>query len=99
MSDPDDPKTFLHNDMHCSYCDHVLWFTSAVDEDGTPPEPGNSTVCVYCGEFSIIDINPFGQVTARKPNEAEQARVQGSKRLKKAFAKAKAFIREHPPPD
>lgn len=41
----------------CPHCHHQVDAATAIDEDAAPPEPGDVTMCWFCGHWSTWQPN------------------------------------------
>ena len=54
--------------MQCPVCDSGFDAASAVDGEDLTPEPGDITICLYCGEWMMFDDDTLPTL---KPSAAE----------------------------
>jgi hypothetical protein len=51
---------------NCPWCSEEISAVIEIRED-TVPKPGDATLCLYCGEWCVFDID----LTLRKPTDDE----------------------------
>lgn len=89
----DDPSlSFLPRKQHCPGCGAVLTASSnpnADDPDQRIAEPGDVSVCFYCGQFMVIADD--GSLRLPTPKEADE--IADDADSQEARAKVLAFRR------
>lgn len=86
-----EPVTHEHKPNKCLNCDAVLDASSSTDEDTRGPEPGDATICFYCGHLMVFDH----ELNLRNPNDDELIEMAGDPRLRlvmDACAKARGSL-------
>jgi len=53
------------------------------------PDPGSVSVCIYCGDVAVFDINPDGDLYLRPPTDDEQRGLDDDEQINAVVAHIK----------
>lgn len=66
---------FTIADSQCPWCDRPN--NGHFQDQGIPPEPGASTICLHCMGWGFFEAGPFGLVK-RRATAAEVAEIEAA---------------------
>lgn len=81
----------------CLKCEAPNDGQAHVEGDDSTPEPGDLSICAYCGNLTIFAMGEDGNLTIREPNEQERKEIEEDEYVQHLLQLRVIVI--HPPED
>jgi hypothetical protein len=75
---------------HCPSCGHKL--DAATSLDNELPSPGDASLCLYCQNIMILDVDD----TLRLPTDEERAELEADPDVQDLRARVRQFVADNP---